>query len=252
MLPVAQILIEDPDLGGDLDGSRLIAAQREIRARTTELPTGAWSPLEREQELRPPLGLLILDGLVIRRVGVAGRFGAELLGDGDVLRPWQREDSTSTLPRTGHWRVLRPTRIAILDGEFAVRLTRYPEVISELLGRTLRRSRHAAVNMAIVHQPRIDVRLHMLLWELADRWGRMGRDGVQLPLALTHAMLAELVAARRPTVTKALGDLAERGVVTSQGDGWLLAGDPPAELDEISPVSVPEPPPNAPESARVA
>ena len=238
MSTLSQILREDPDLAGSLEGSRLAAAQREIVARTAELRPGAWSPPEDVDGLRHGIGLLVLEGLLVRRVGLAGRFGAELLGEGDLMRPWQREDSSSTLPRTGKWRVLEPTRIAILDTESAVRVSRYPEVISELVGRALVRSRHIAVNMAIIHQPRIDVRLHMLFWEHADRWGRVGHDGVRVPLTLTHAMLAELVAARRPTVTKALGELAERAAVTWTGDAWLLAGDPPAELDELGSVSV--------------
>jgi CRP-like cAMP-binding protein len=236
---VSQVLVDESELAGPLLGERLEAAQREIVARTTELAVGPWSPPDVVDGLRHGVGLLILDGLVIRRVGVAGRFGAELLGDGDLLRPWQREDSSSTLPRTGKWRVLRPTRIAILDGDFSIRLTRYPEVVSELVGRALRRSRYIAVNMAIIHQPRIDVRLHMLFWELADRWGTVRHDGVHVPLALTHSLLAELVAARRPTVTKALGDLSERGAVTWTGEAWRLGGDPPAELDEFGSVLVP-------------
>jgi CRP-like cAMP-binding protein len=235
---VSQVLVDDPDLAGPLAGDRLAAAEREIVARTTELDTGPWSPPEAIDGVRHGVGLLILEGLVVRRVGVAGRFGAELLGEGDLLRPWQREDSISTLPRTGKWRVLQPTRIAVLDAEFAIRLTRYPEVVSELVGRALRRSRHIAVNVAIIHQPRIDVRLQMLFWELADRWGTVRNDGVHVPLALTHSMLADLVAARRPTVTKALGDLAERGAVSWTGEAWLLAGVPPAELNAFRSMSL--------------
>ena len=94
--------------------------------------------------------------------------------------------------------------------------------------------------MAILHQPRIDVRLHMLLWELAERWGHVHRDGVHLPLRLTHAMLAELVAARRPTVTKALGELAARSAAVWSGDHWLLSGSPPSELEAIHSVSISE------------
>ena len=89
--------------------------------------------------------------------------------------------------------------------------------------------------MAIVQQPRIDLRLHMLFWELADRWGTVRQDGVHVPLYLTHSMLADLVAARRPTVTKALGELAERSAVIWTGDDWLLMGDPPDELDSVAP-----------------
>src|SRR5881227_2845615 len=226
----SQVLVDDPKLAQHLRGERLAAAVRECTARTMQLPAGAWSPPEHFDNMRYGIGLLILDGLVVRRVGVAGRFGAELLGDGDMLRPWHQDDGSTTLPRTGRWRVLRPSRMAVLDSDFALRVTRYPEVMSTLFGRALKRSRHIAVNMAIVQQPRIDLRLHMLFWELADRWGRVRQDGVHVPLSLTHAMLADLVAARRPTVTKALGELAQQGVVTWTGTDWLLEGEPPVEL----------------------
>ncbi len=114
--------------------------------------------------------------------------------------------------------VLRKGRLAVLDYDFAIRLTRYPELLPCLLSRAVRRSRHMTATMAILHQPRIDTRVHMVLWELAVRWGNVSRDGVRLPVRLTHATLAELVAARRPTVTKALGELAENDLVTWTGD----------------------------------
>jgi hypothetical protein len=46
--------------------------------------------------MRDGIGLIVLRGRLIRRLGIDGRFGAELLGQGDVLRPWQGEDSVST------------------------------------------------------------------------------------------------------------------------------------------------------------
>jgi CRP-like cAMP-binding protein len=95
-----------------------------------------------------------------------------------------------------------------------------------------------AVNMAIIHQPRIDLRLHMFFWCLADRFGRVSSDGIHVPVRLTHAMLGELIAARRPTVTKALGELADRGLVSWNGEDWLLSGGPPSELDEIGSLSL--------------
>jgi hypothetical protein len=52
---------------------------------------------------------------------------------------------------------------------------------------------------------------------------------VLVPLRLTHATLAELVAARRPTVTSALSELSRSGLVRSVEDGWLLFGEPPGE-----------------------
>ena len=49
-----------------------------------------------------------------------------------------------------------------------------------------------------------------------------------IPLALTHRILGQLVGARRPTVSTALAELAERGELSRRADGaWLLRGDPP-------------------------
>jgi hypothetical protein len=51
---------------------------------------------------------------------------------------------------------------------------------------------------------------------------------VIVPLALTHRILGQLVGARRPTVSTALSELADRGELVRRPDGsWLLRGDPP-------------------------
>ena len=234
----SHVLADDPDLAEHLNGDRLAAARRECVAATLTLRPGAWSPPSDDGGLRRGIGLLVLEGLIVRHVGVAGRYGAELISVGDVICPWQWSDSESTLPRSGRWRVLQECRLAVLDATFTIRLGRYPEVFSSLFTRALQRSRHVAVNMAIVQQPRIDVRLHMLFWELADRFGRVRQDGVHVPIALTHATLADLVAARRPTVTKALGELAERAAILWTGEDWLLPGEPPAELQDVGTVTL--------------
>ena len=194
---LVQILTADPELGQHLQGERLAAAQRDCIAPVLPLSSADWGFLDQVNEARFGIGLLVLDGLLVRRVGLAGRFGAELLGEGDLLRPWQDEHSGASLPHVGKWRLLEPGHVAVLDSEFTLRASRYPEVIAELFGRSIRRSRHMAVHMTIMHQPRIDLRLHMLFWELADRWGTVRADGVHVPLRLTHSVLGELVAARR-------------------------------------------------------
>jgi CRP-like cAMP-binding protein len=230
----SNILVDDSGLAEALGGERLDAAIRDCVAATVHLPRGSWNPGDDLDGVHTGIGLLVLEGLLVRRVGLADMFGAELLGEGDVLRPWQREDVATTLPRSGAWRALEPCRLAVLDSGFALRAGRYPEVISALFARVLRRSRTLAVNIAIVHSPRVDVRLHMLFWELADRWGTVRPEGVRLALPLTHAVLADLVAAQRQTVSKALGELAARRAVTWTGDAWLLEGSPPAELGDLS------------------
>jgi CRP-like cAMP-binding protein len=60
-------------------------------------------------------------------------------------------------------------------------------------------------------------------------------DGVLLPLRLTHAILSDLVAARRPTVTSAITELSRRGILRQIDEGWLLSGDPPGELPPVGP-----------------
>jgi CRP-like cAMP-binding protein len=90
------------------------------------------------------------------------------------------------------------------------------------------RSRRLANTLAIASHPRLDERLRLLLWELADRYGTVHRDGVHLRLPLTHGVLAELGAARRPSVSTALGRLLRTGEVDRRDGMWLLRGEPPA------------------------
>jgi hypothetical protein len=204
----------------------------ELTVGQLNLPTGAWT-IDSSRRTSEGIGLLVLKGMMLRRVGIEGRYGAELLGECDVLRPWQGEDISPTLSTTTGWSVIEPTRVAVLDGEFSRQLVRYPELVGRLVGRGIQRSRHLAVNMAIIHQARVDVRLHMLFWHLAGRWGRVRSDGTWLRVRLTHAVLADLVAARRPTVTSALSDLARRNLVRLADEGWLLIGEAPGELLDV-------------------
>jgi CRP-like cAMP-binding protein len=83
--------------------------------------------------------------------------------------------------------------------------------------------------MAIVQLPRLDDRLWMLFWELADRYGRVHTDGVHLDLPLTHELLSHLAAARRPSVSGALTRLSEQGRLLRSGRSWVLTGDPPED-----------------------
>jgi CRP/FNR family cyclic AMP-dependent transcriptional regulator len=231
---ICQVLREDPELAEAIDAERRPQAMDTCLAREVTIPVGNWTG-HRTLLVDDGIGLLVLDGLLIRRVCINARFGAELLGEGDLLRPSLDLTTPSTLPLTVEWLVLEPTRMAILDERFTRQLTIYPELVATLFARAVQRSRHLAVNMAIVHQARVDVRLHMLLWHLAGRWGRVRSDGIVLPLRLTHTVLSDLVAARRPTVTSALSELGRQGVVRPIREGWLLSGDPPGETPSPRP-----------------
>ena len=68
----------------------------------------------------------MLDGLLIRRIGIDGRFGAELLGEGDLLRPWEQAHADWAAAPTVGWRAIAITRVAVLDHRVAHRLAHYP------------------------------------------------------------------------------------------------------------------------------
>jgi CRP/FNR family transcriptional regulator, cyclic AMP receptor protein len=225
---VCQVLKEDPELAEAVPPERRQRAIQDCTAPELRIQPGA---LARDGSLgfRGGIGVLVLSGLMIRRVGIEGRYGAELIGEGDLLRP-SDEQVSPLLPITTDWSVLLPTRVAALDCAFEQQLAQYPELARALVGRAIQRSKNLAVNMAIVHQARVDVRLHMLLWHLAARWGRVRSDGTVLRLRLTHAVLADLVAARRPTVTTALSELTRRGLIRTDGDTWVLPGEAPSDL----------------------
>lgn len=231
---VCHILLEDPDLAEALPGSRRARLARACVVPELRIDAGLWPG--QEAEPGDAIGMLVIEGLLIRRVGIDGRYGAELLGRGDLLRPWQEESGKLTLPLTSVWVASEPTRLAILDARFANLLGRYPQLGGRVLARAVRRARHLGTHMAIAHQARVDVRLHMLFWHLASRFGRVRSDGVIVPLRLTHSILAELVAAQRPTVTSAISALTNEGRIRLLEGGWLLAGDPPGELAGFAPL----------------
>jgi CRP/FNR family transcriptional regulator, cyclic AMP receptor protein len=213
------VLEEDPELGEGLARERLASARQHARAEmidvVSKLPT-TWPA-----NLRSGPGLLVLDGLLLRRVGLDGRFGAELLGRGDLLRPWQIEDTGNSLPQTSGWRVLQRARVALLDLDFTRRIAAYPEIHGQLIARAIRRSRYLALSMAIMHHPKVETRLHLLLWHLADRWGRVHPDAVHLPVKLTHVVLSELVGARRPTGHGGAHRALRRAAGSGNVDAWI-------------------------------
>jgi CRP/FNR family cyclic AMP-dependent transcriptional regulator len=220
----------DPDLVGALPGSRVEAARSSSVAAVMAVPPGEWDAAAVADHARGGYGLLILEGLLVRRVGFDGRFGAELLGAGDLLRPWETDGgATGSLPFETTWRVMVGTRVAVLDLAWASRMAAFPHIGGCLAGRALARSQRLATSMAIVQLPRLDDRLWMLFWELADRYGRVHPDGVHLDLPLTHELLSHLAAARRPSVSGALTRLSEQGRLLRSGRSWVLTGDPPED-----------------------
>jgi CRP/FNR family cyclic AMP-dependent transcriptional regulator len=219
---------EDPALLDALEPDLAQAARHLLVARTIRRDPGRWEPLGADvpRTFDGWLGLLILDGLVVRRVSVGDLRCCELLGPGDVLRPWDEDDGGATLASTAEWRVLEPTRLALLDASFARRASRWPTVTAELMQRMLRRSRSLSILLALTQARRADERLRTLFWHLADRWGRVTPEGIVLPLNLTHSLIAQLTGLRRPSVSISLGELERAGeIVRLSKSFWLISRD---------------------------
>ena len=226
------LLDVEPELGEGLNPQERETAGRVLAVPVRALAPGPWAPVDGLGGVAPVVGLLIVDGILTRDVVFARRTTTELLGAGDLLRPWDDDVQLDALPFTATWHVHEPARVAILDTRVAMAAGRWPPIATALGARHVRRARSLTLQRAIAQLPRVEDRLLVMLWALAERWGRVGPQGVRLPLNLPHRTLATLVGARRPSVTTALTGLSRAGLVERTGDGWLLRGDPAELLPE--------------------
>jgi CRP/FNR family cyclic AMP-dependent transcriptional regulator len=241
--PPVRLPDEDPDLFSALPPKGQLEARARAVAPVVRLEGGPWSA-DVSEFCAPEscLGLLVLDGLLVHSVVVVHEPRSEIVGPGDVLRPWQQETEVASVPFASDWQVVHAARLAVLDNRFLAFAARWPKLLTAIVERTVRRSHWLALQLAITDLRRVDDRLMLFFWHLADRWGRMGPDGVAVPLPVTHDVLAQLVCAQRPTVTSALRRLTDDGHIRRRADKtWLLAPEPPpvparvrAQLDAVT------------------
>ncbi len=235
-----QVLEADPGLGEGLASVQLSAARRAVVAPIQRLGTGPW---EFEADQVPAAGFLVVQGCLTREVVVLGETAAiEFLAEGDLLRPSGEAGWASVASRVV-WQVLEPTRLARLDRDFLLTAQPWPEVTAQLLKRQERRAEWLANVLAISHLPRVELRILVLFWQFADRWGKVRGGEVSVPIPLTHLNIARLIGARRPTVTTTLSKLTEAGLLVQESNGyWLLRGGPPQELRDLPDETAPVPP----------
>jgi len=213
----------DVDLADEFDLRMRMVARTAVAAVTFDVDAGELPVSEWLAAASPGPGVLVLDGVLAVNVRVGDRIAAELVGGGDLLQP-HSEDEDELLGSDVEWRALVPSRFAILDEPFAQRVQPWPQITSALLRRAGKRAHNLDVQRAIASQPRLELRLALLLWHLAARWGRVEPGGIRLPVPLTHQLLGRLVGAERPSVSHALARLAQAELVTGHGDEWHLHG----------------------------
>jgi CRP/FNR family cyclic AMP-dependent transcriptional regulator len=223
-----RVLDADADLGEGLDDHQLESARAALVTPAIDLAKGDWNPCQAVPPSRGHLGVLVLEGILSREVAIDSSLCAELVGPGDLLRPWEGPGAGGLVSYDIHWHVLEDARLAVLDRRFVTLAARWPSLTSALVARAITRSNALALAAAIPGTIGLDARLLMLFWHMADRWGKVRPDGVVVPVRLTHELIARLIGARRPSVSTALKQLEREGQVTRvHSGGWLLPGDPP-------------------------
>ena len=199
----ARVLALDPELGLRIPADEISHARQQLVAPVLELLVGHWD-VPHGDGSHGRLGFLVLEGLLARDMTLAGRTATELLGEGDVVQPWLAQREEGLIPYRVGWHVLMPVRLAVLDDAFSRSLARWPQVMSTLLERAVRRTHRMSIHEALLQLSPVETRLLVLFWHLAERWGH---------------------------VTPALQHIYATGDVARRDDGtWLLHGDPPDEF----------------------
>ena len=229
-----RLLEINPRLGAGLTGEARAEARRMAVAPTAIVPPGDWDAVELLQRLGPcRAGCMIADGIVAHDLVIAGRTATHLLGRGDILAPAVRP--CRHLPVTRIFGLAEPTRVALLDESFAAVARRWPSIAEALVVHAERQMERVAVQQLISQLPRAEQRIVALLWHLSDRWGREESDGVVVPLMIGHEAMSHLVDGRRPTISAALANLADRNLVVRLANGtWWLSSASRAMLDHAA------------------
>jgi CRP/FNR family transcriptional regulator, cyclic AMP receptor protein len=165
-------------------------------------------------------GAIVLEGMLVQALQIGNDPTLRLIGPGSFVPP---AHPPLSMPVVGARLIVPvPTRLVLLDDHVLIAARRWPQIVSGLHARMLDHSERLATQLAICQLPRVEDRLMAVMWLLAEFWGRVTPAGTRLPLSLSHEVLGGLVGARRPTVTLALGKLAERGSLIRHEDEWLI------------------------------
>lgn len=225
----APLLDADTDLARGIAPAELPSARRHLRVPALSVPAGPLPKGVAAAAARSP-GLLVLDGFVSLTTELCDRGSLQLFGAGDVLLVDGGADQLVPFRQT--WHAQTRCTLAVLDERFLAAARRWPSLALRVQERLAAQAGYGAYHLALSQLPRVEQRVLALMWHLAERWGRMSPGGVIVPIALKHSTLGLLVGARRPTVTLALGELAEAGQLCRRTDGaWLLS---PGSRDELT------------------
>lgn len=131
------LLDADPDLAEGLSPDVRRPATRLLRVGVIDVRAGAWAPPALG---RDAFGLLVLGGVLVRRITLGPTARAEIIGPGDVIRPWDEDQLQSLVPAPCGWEAIADTELAVIDARASALLGRWPAVMVALGARMVRRS----------------------------------------------------------------------------------------------------------------
>jgi CRP/FNR family cyclic AMP-dependent transcriptional regulator len=221
-----RLLDVDPELGSRLSGAELARARESAMVPALHLTQGQWDiqQLRRARGVRGEVyGFVLASGAITLDVSLGARTATRALARGELilLDGWDND----TLPARWGWTVLEPSTIGVIDERLEVIAQHWPKLMTSLVIRAADQARHAMLQQAISQLPRVEDRLLAAMWSLADARGVVRQDGILVPLSLTHEALAQMVGARRPTVSLGLKALSTRGLLRATAEGWVIARD---------------------------
>jgi CRP/FNR family transcriptional regulator, cyclic AMP receptor protein len=223
--PQPRITLVDawPELAGFIPSADLALARRTLVARVITAKDEDVFGLSGTRACGA-VAFLVVEGVVLKVTSFAGRSALEVRGPGDLLAPPLATARQVESPAVSRYIAHGQASLAVLDDRFRHAARRWPglfDCLHESLGRQMHR---ASAHLAILHLPRVEDRIVALFADLAERFGRMTPDGIVIDLPLTHQVIGDLVASRRPTVSLALQTLAVDGVLERLDDRrWHLA-----------------------------
>lgn len=228
---VVRLLDVDPSLARGVERRSLDAAREALTAEVRLAQPGTWEGAHDIPSSPLFLGYLILEGAFTREIASSGRPSLEILGPGDLVRPWVIPPELDAMHVAEEWALISEGRVAIIDEDFYEEAQPFPSVLTVMMDRVVARARWLGFQVALCQLPRIDHRLLLTFRYAAERWGVECADGVKLPIRLSHRNLAAMIGARRPKVSTAITALSDQGMIEQDKDGtWTFFA---ADLDPM-------------------
>ena len=204
------------------------------RPRGCSRPSRRVRPVRVVRRRRRGPGLLIIDGLFAIDTRVADRTSTELLGAGDLLQP-PDADQDEMVDCETVWRALRRPGWPCSTPSSPSACARGRRSCRRCSAAPSGASAELDVLRAISCQPRLEVRLVLLLWHLAGRWGRVEPTGLPA-LAAADPSPARPARGRRAAVDLArpAAGSPRPGSSPARAGDWHLHGsvdEPPGAAD---------------------